>query len=431
MRIVEREQQILRIKNASFQSELNEQLEKHLRQQVVTTVQTIIEAALIEEVNADRDQLVPKPRRSGYFQRTLDTQYGRVDRLTVPKLRCSNKVRSWRILNRYERSLRGLLDFAGYLYIMGLSIRDLQEALHFLLGAVLSRTAINQVTLKAQEQMHAQQQAPISQTPSILIVDGVWVEIQYTLGEFKQDRAGHQRQRRQAQERVILVALAVWPDGQYHVHVLHYEVAPTESEQAWLTFLDHLIARGLDPQAVQLLVSDGSKGLTTAMKQRLPQAQQQRCITHKVRGMKTYLTYTQLPTTNDEGQVLSPSEAKQQRWRMIKQEAYDIFDAPDRPEAQQRLAAFTLKWEPLEPQAVHAFRWGIDRTFTFYSFDKELFVHIRTTNHLERLFREFRNKADEIGAFPNEISCLTLFFLVMLRDHAKHDRLQVAKTLRH
>ena len=67
-------------------------------------------------------------------------------------------------------------------------------------------------------------------------------------------------------------------------------------------------------------------------------------------------------------------------------------------------------------------------TPTLYDFDKELVVHIRTTNHLERFFREFRNKADEIGAFPNETSCLTLFFLVMLRDHAKHGRLQVAKT---
>jgi transposase-like protein len=38
-------------------------------------------------------------------------------------------------------------------------------------------------------------------------------------------------------------------------------------------------------------------------------------------------------------------------------------------------------------------------------------------------------KTDEIGAFPNEDSCLTLFFLVIQRDHAKHDRLKsVAKT---
>jgi putative transposase len=87
---------------------------------------------------------------------------------------------------------------------------------------------------------------------------------------------------------------------------------------------------------------------------------------------------------------------------------------------------FIDKWQ--EPKAVHAFNWGIERSFTFYGFDAALYPHIRTTNHLERFFREFRAKADEIGAFPNETSCLTLFFLVMQRDHAKHNRNAVANT---
>jgi transposase-like protein len=50
---------------------------------------------------------------------------------------------------------------------------------------------------------------------------------------------------------------------------------------------------------------------------------------------------------------------------------------------------------------------------------------------LERFFREFRAKSDEIGAFPNETSCLTIFHLVMLRDHAKHQRFDFAKNSRH
>jgi transposase-like protein len=118
MTIAQREQQILRIKAASFQSELDEQLEQQLRSEVVRTVQTILEAALIEELEADL-QAMPepesKPRRSGYFKRRLDSQYGRIDELAVPKLRHHNKLRQWRILERYQRSLRGFLDFAGYL----------------------------------------------------------------------------------------------------------------------------------------------------------------------------------------------------------------------------------------------------------------------------------------------------------------------------
>ena len=142
-------------------------------------------------------------------------------------------------LERYQRSLQGLLDLAGYLYVMGLSLRDLQEALYFLLGSVLSRTAVNQVTLQVQERMEAQQQLPITQTPPIFIVDVVWVTIQYTLDSFKVDKAGHQRQQRQAQERVILVAMAVWPNGVHHI--LHFAVAEAECEQTWTSFCDQMI----------------------------------------------------------------------------------------------------------------------------------------------------------------------------------------------
>ncbi len=420
MTIANREQQILRIKSTSFQAELDEQLKEHLQQEVVSVVQTTIEAALVEELTVQLAEMSVKPRRSGYYPRQLNTQFGQIEKLSVPKLRYGNKEREWRILDRYQRSLKGLMEFASYLYIMGLSLRDLQEALYFLLGTVLSRTAVNQVTLKVQTDMEARRQAPITKTPPILIVDGVWVDIQYTLDEFKIDQAGHQRQRRQAEERVILVAMAVWPDGRYYV--FHYEIATTEDTNTWSAFFDGLIERGIDPNAVKLLVSDGTKGLLATMKERLPQASQQRCTTHKVRGMKPYLAYNQLPDEDELGQPLSTSEAKKQRWQLVKNDAYDIYKAETRTEAEQLLKEFVAKWDNDEPQAVHAFKWGINRTFSFYDFDKELHVHIRTTNHIERLFREFRNKSDEIGAFPNEASCLTLFTLVMLRDHAKHDR---------
>ena len=48
-----------------------------------------------------------------------------------------------------------------------------------------------------------------------------------------------------------------------------------------------------------------------------------------------------------------------------------------------------------------AIKWGIQHRFTFYQFERELHPLIHPSNLLERLFREFRNKADEIGAFPN------------------------------
>jgi transposase-like protein len=173
----------------------------------------------------------------------------------------------------------------------------------------------------------------------------------------KEDRAGHQRQVRQAQERVILTALAVWPEG--HYQIFHYEVAEGENEACWLAFFDHLIARGLDPRAVRLVVSDGANGLVTAMEQRLPQAQHQRCITHKVRRMERYPSFQHLPAQDAQGQALEPAQVKEARRAEIFQDAYTIYEAPTIEAAQFNLAAFIEQWRPLEPKAVHVFCWAL------------------------------------------------------------------------
>jgi len=427
MNIAERKQQILRVKASSFQPELDEALEQALRTAVLGAVKTTLEAALKEEVKAALAQMgKERPRRSGYFQRGLDTQYGHLSDLRVPKLRQRNKEREWQILQRYQRGLGNLVNWLCCLYVMGLSLRDLQEALYFLIGHVLSRTAVNQVTLQVQKQLDTRRLVPIGKTPKVLIVDGVWVEIQYTRDEFKEDRAGHLRQCRQAEERVILAALAVWEDGSYEM--LHYEIATEEGEAQWSQFFEHLIERGLNPKTVQLVVSDGTLGLPKALQKTLPNAQQQRCITHKVRGIERYLNYAQLPQMDASGQPIKPDEAKRQRRFAITSEAYQIYEADNVEQAQQRLQQFIDQWKLLEPKAVQVFQRDLELTLTFYQFERSLHSHIRTTNHLERLFREFRTKSDEIGAFPHETSCLTVFFLVIERDHAKHDRKSVAKT---
>ena len=427
MKAENREKQILRIKSASFHPQMSKTLENKLRLNVISTVRNTIEFALIEELLADREKMLIFPRRSGYYPRILNTQYGQISDLRVPKLRSSNKERKWRILERYEKNVVGMLAYASYLYVMGLSIRDLQMALYFLLGTILSTTAINRVTLKVQKRLDEERLCKIDQTPIALIVDGVWVSVQYNLDGFLIDKSGHKRHKRKAEDRVLLAVMALCADGSSYI--LHYEIAEDENEATWKALFEHMLERGLLPEAVQLVVSDGSKGLLAAMKEHLPNAKQQRCITHKVRGMNRYLTYQNLPDTDEDGNLLTAENAKRRHWYQLKRDAYAIYDEPSLSEAKAKLETFVDKWKPVEPKAIHAFLWGIQRTFVFYDFDKKLLPAIRTTNLLERFFRVFRTKADEIGAFPNETSCLTLFLVVANFDHAKHNRLPVANTL--
>ena len=70
-----------------------------------------------------------------------------------------------------------VLDQALYLYTLGLWLPDLQEALYLLFGPVLSRQAVNRVTIAAQSPMQRWRERTISHTPPILSVDGVWVQI--------------------------------------------------------------------------------------------------------------------------------------------------------------------------------------------------------------------------------------------------------------
>jgi putative transposase len=423
MDIVTRKAQILRVQTHNPYPELNEALQEKLNTEVLGVTQSVIEAALSEELQEHLNQVTgERPRRSGYFKRVLDSEQGRIESLSVPKLRHSNGDRDWQILQRYQRGLGSLLNFCLGLYVMGLSLRDLQEALYPLLGAVLSVNAINRITEVAQQQMNQQRTAKITTAPTILLVDGVWVRIQYASGETFEDQAGHLRTLRKAQEQVVLAAMAIYPDGTREL--LHYEIAQSESQAAWEAFFKCLQERGLNLNGVEVVVSDGTNGLPAVLKNWVPQAQHQLCITHKVRAMLRHLTYENLSTQDAQGQTQEPPEAKKLRYQQIKADAYDIYKTDDWMESIERLVSFVQTWQSVEPNAIRSFLRDIVLTFSFYDLDPSLYPLVRTTNALERLFREFRNKSDEIGAFPNEDSCLTIFFLVLQRDHAKHDRLK-------
>jgi transposase-like protein len=435
--ISELKTQVERVWQAWCQTPWQEQLEQQLRESALVGIKATLEAALVEELNAElgfaryqrrsKGSKPPEQQRSGYFERKLLTSYGLIASLRVPKLRRGNASREWLILSRYQRLAPRLLDQLLYVYGLGLSLRDLQEAVYVLLGETLSREAVARVTEQMQATMQAWRQQPVPRTPPILIVDGVWVSILYPTGTTWTDRSGHVRQQVRGQERVILAALAVWEDGRHQL--LHYVVAEAEDTAGWTELWKALRARGLDPKQVSMVVSDGSKGVLESLRSQMPKVKLQRCVVHKVRSFERNLRYGELELLDQQSrQVLSEDVARQQRRSAISSEALAIFQEPTRALAEQRLAEFERKWQGREAQAVKTFKHGLKRCFTFYQFEQALHPLVRSTNLIERFFREFRSRADEMGAFPNETSCLLVFHLVMLREHAKHDRLDFAKT---
>jgi len=411
---------------------LADTLAAHLRRYALAGVQAALETALLEELEVHRhpyrQQYLPTHlQRSGTYTRRVLTTHGFIPDLHLPKLRAGNRERTWQVLRRYQLSMPLLLDQALYLYTLGLSIRDLQEALYILLGHVLSREAVNRVTLAAQSPMETWRTRPITDTPPILIVDGVWGQVLFPTGATWLDQSGHERREMRGVDQVILTVMGVWPDGRHQI--IHYQLASAEDTAAWSDLLVALIGRGLDATAAQMVVSDGSTGLGAALSTHLPHAKQQRCVVHKIRGLERAFCYRDLIMTDPITQEpLTYEAARRLRRQQLSSDAHAIFEAPTRAEAEARVAQFRTTWETRESEVVRLLTKDVDACLTFYQCDHTLHPLIRSTNLLERFFREFRTKADEIGAFPNELSCLVVFHLIVIRDDAKHDRGQTAKT---
>lgn len=391
--------QVERIWLATFQTDLTDTLAAHLRRQALVGVQAALEAALVEELEAHRQPfrqhaLPVQFQRSGSYTRRVLTTHGFIPELHIPKLRGGNAARDWQVLTRYHLSMPLLLDQALYLSTLGRSIRDLQEGLYVLFGHVLSRAAVNRVTRAAQSPMEIWLNQPITDTPPILLVDGVWAQVLQPTGTLWLDQSGHERREMRGKDQVILTVMGVWPDG--HHQILQYQLAAAEDTAGWSSLLATLVERGMDAAAVQMVVSDGSTGLPAALALHLPQAKQQRCVVHKIRGLERAFCYRDLATTDpDTREPLTPEAARRLRRQQLARDAHAIFEAPTRAEALARLVQFRTTWGTREAEVVRLLTKNVDLCLTFYQFDQSLHLLIRSTNLLERFFREFRTKSED------------------------------------
>jgi transposase-like protein len=68
------------------------------------------------------------------------------------------------------------------------------------------------------------------------------------------------------------------------------------------------------------------------------------------------------------------------------------------------------------PKAVAVFEAGIGDALTYLGYPGSHHARIRTTNMLERLFREVKRRTRVVGVFPSETSATTLATAIVLRS---------------
>ena len=179
-------------------------------------------------------------------------------------------------------------------------------------------------------------------------------------------------------KRPVLVVLSLHPDGRKEI--VDYRLARAESAAEWERFLDDLYARGLTGEGLEMTCVDGGgQGLPAALPTAYHGIPIQRCWTHKTR-----------PRQGSQGRS-GCRQAGSSRCR------------PNHTEA--RSAAKRKRWEDACPRAVACLRDDLDDLLTCFRYkDPDQRRQVRTTNAIERRFREVRRRTRPTGAFQDRTS---------------------------
>jgi putative transposase len=187
-----------------------------------------------------------------------------------------------------------------------------------------------------------------------------------------------------ADSTIILTALGVDMTG--NKEVLALRACAEESKEGWLSLLQDLRRRGVTQ--IDLIVTDGHDGLLAAVGELFAATPRQRCLVHKQRNVLAAIP------RRERGDVQT--------------ELVGIWEQPTKQEALLQLAAFKAKYSKRYPEAIRSLVEEEEQTFSFYEFPASMHRHIRTTNTLESLFSNVRQRTDQIDVFTTEDSCLTI-----------------------
>ena len=101
----------------------------------------------------------------------------------------------------------------------------------------------------------------------------------------------------------------------------------------------------------------------------------------------------------------------------VQAELIGIWEQPTKEEALTQLAAFKAKYAQRYPEAVRSLTEDEEHLLSFYAFPQRMHRHIQTTNAIESLFSNVRQRTDQIDVFTTETSCLTIVWATIQDIH--------------
>jgi transposase-like protein len=300
------------------------------------------------------------------------------------------------ILPRWARRTRSLDALLPILYLRGLSMGDVQEALAALLGKDapnLSPSVIARLRTEWEADYARWQRRDLSARRYVY----VWARL--AKGSDRRSRVEWQDEgdgvylqaRMEPQAECMLVLIGATPEGKKEL--LGFQVGVRESAQSWRELLVDLKARGLSI-APELATGDGALGFWKALEEVSPRTRHQRCTVHKTANVLDKLPKSLQPAA--------------------KSDLREIWAAPDRATAETAIATFADKYGAKYEKAVTCLVKDRDALLTFYGFPAEHWDHLRTSNPIESVFATVRHRTVRTkGALSQNTARLMVFKLVM------------------
>lgn len=340
----------------------------------------IIEVQMQLAVDRYLDGIDPEEivdRRNGTYQRHLLTALGDIE-LSVPRTRRYCPTEVLRAYARREAEIDRLIA-AGF--VLGLSTRKIGEVLLPLLGRPVSPATVSRVAKSLDDAVMAYHSRPLSGRYRALILDGVVLSRKTGAGALK---------------RPVLVALGLHHDGRKEV--IDYQLAGSESERNWERFLHALFQRGLTGDCFEMICVDGGKGLLAALPSIFPNKPVQRCWAHKMRNVL--------------------DKVRKSDHDAVRDDLRDIMNAKTETAARSKARRFADQWEADYPKAVKCLREDMDHLVTCWRY-KTLAERkqVRTTNAIERRFREVRRRTRPMGVFQDITSMDRILYAIFTHEN--------------
>ncbi len=199
-----------------------------------------------------------------------------------------------------------------------------------------------------------------------------------------------------ASRRPVLVVLGIRHDGKKEV--IDFRLAASESAVEWEAFLRDLGDRGLTGKKVEVTSVDGGKGLLAVLHDHYGAIPLQRCWAHKIRNIT--------------------DKVRMRDREAVKKGLRKIYAAAHIVEARQQAGKWKKAWEQKYPAAVHCLFVDIEDLLTCFQFNDPVFrKSIRTTNLIERRFKEVRRRTRPMGVFSDRTSMDRILYAVFMYEN--------------